>query len=137
MFRPWMWSVLAGLTALHTAAAAWSLFEQPIFSESPLSPSERAQLDIQAGWARGQEQTLLVEVRNRLSFPVQCSGVEVEFLNGQRERKTLTPKLFVPAASSRNASVPGVPKGTMRAFALACNCFKKQGQGTCVHPSPP
>lgn len=129
--------VLAGWAALHTAAAAWSLFEQPTFIETPLSPKDLTQLDIQAGWAQGQEQPLIFEVRNRLPYPVQCSGAEIELLNGQRSRKSLSPKLFVPAASSRSTSVPDVRKGTLKAYSLSCSCFKKQGQGACVHPLPP
>ena len=116
-------------------AGAWSPFASADeFQEVSFSAAELAQLHIQAGWAKGEDHTLLLEVHNGLKGPIQCASAQIDLQDGKHVAKSFTPKLFVPAQSTRNASVPQVHKGTMKAYAMSCSCFKKLGKGDCVNP---
>ena len=126
----------AALLLLSIAAPswAWSPFASDDHEEVKLSASELGKVSIQAGWAKDNDHVLLFEVNNQLKGPIQCSGAQVDLKDGKTVGKAFMPKLFVPPANSRNASIPGVHKGTMKAYAVECTCFKKLGRGECVNP---
>ena len=127
--------LVAGLLWAHSLALAWGPFgSAEEFQEVSFSAAELAQVKVQAGWAKGEDHTLLFEVHNGLKSPIQCASAQVDLQDGKHVTKGFTPKLFVPALSTRNASVPQVHKGTMKAYALSCTCFKKQGKGECLNP---
>jgi hypothetical protein len=120
--------------ALSTPGWAWSPFASEDHEEVKLSAAELGKVSIQAGWAKDNDHVLLFEVSNGLKGPIQCAGAQVDLKDGKSVGKSFMPKLFVPPTSSRNASLPGVHKGTMKAYAVECTCFKKQGRGECVNP---
>ena len=118
-----------------TASWAWSPFsDQPDLQETRLSAQDLTRIQINAGWAKGDDRTLLFEVQNSLKGPSQCSGVQVDLKDGKSLSKNLMPKLFVPPSNARQASLPGVQKGTMKAYAVNCTCFKSSPNGDCVNP---
>ena len=126
-----------GLSALllHSWAWSWNPFASAEeFTEVTFTPAELAQIQVQAGWAKGDDHTLLFEVHNGLKGPIQCASAQVDLQDGKHISKGFTPKLFVPAQSTRNASIPQVHKGTMKSYAMSCSCFKKQGKGECLNP---
>jgi hypothetical protein len=132
-----LFKLFAASAALWWAGSpfAWSLMGSgQEFQEVTFSKAELAQLQIQAGWAKGEDHTLLFEVHNGLKGPIQCDSAQVDLQDGRHIAKSFTPKLFVPPQSTRNASVPQVLKGTLKSYAMSCSCFKKQGQGECVNP---
>ena len=130
------WGVALGFALAVLPAQAWSPFasnkEGPL--EVTLSAAERAKLAVNAGWAKGDTHTLLFEIRNGLDGPVQCNSAQVELMDGKKVGKVFLPKVFVPAAAARNASIPGIEKGQMRQYAVDCTCFKVEGRGRCVNP---
>jgi len=120
---------------LPALALAWNPFASADeFQEVSFSAAELAQIQVQAGWAKGEDHTLLFEVHNGLKGPIQCASAQVDLQDGKNVSKGFTPKLFVPAQSTRNASIPQVLKGTMKSYAMSCSCFKKQGKGDCLNP---
>ena len=124
------------LSALLTGPAwAWNPFsESNGLQEVVLTSGGMARLQVHAGWAKGDDQTLLFEVNNALKGPIQCSGVQVDLKDGKSLSKSLMPKLFVPPNNTRHASLPHVQKGTMKAYAIQCSCFKNAGRGECINP---
>ncbi len=130
-----VWAVLLFMGLSHSLALAWNPFgSKDEFEEVQFSAAEQAQIKTNAGWAKGEDQTLLFEIHNGLKGPIQCAQVQVDLQDGKHLAKSFTPKLFVPPQSIRNASLPHVQKGTMKTYALSCSCFKKQGRGECVNP---
>ena len=128
-------ALLAALLLAPVSALAWNPFaDAPSQEEVRLSPSDLSKVRVQAGWAKGDDHTLLFEVSNGLKGPIQCAGVQVDLQDGKSLGKSLMPKLFVPPASTRNASLPGVQKGTMKAYGIQCTCFKVAGKGECINP---
>jgi len=120
---------------LSRPALAWNPFaDAPNLQETTLNSGDLARLQVNAGWAKGDDLTLLFEVQNGLKGPIQCAGVQVDLKDGKSVSKTLMPKLFVPPNSARHASLPQVRKGTMKAYAIHCTCFKQAGRGDCVNP---
>lgn len=129
------WALVAGVLWVQSLALAWNPFASAqAFEEVAFTAAELAQIQVQAGWAKGEDHTLLFEVHNGLNGPIQCASAQVDLQDGKHIAKSFTPKLFVPAHSTRNASVPQVHKGTMKAYAMRCTCFKKQGKGDCLNP---
>jgi len=127
--------ILASGLALQSLAWAWNPFASTDeFQEVTFSAAELTQIQVQAGWAKGEDHTLLFEVHNGLKGPIQCASAQVDLQDGKHISKGFTPKLFVPAQSTRNASIPQVHKGSMKSYAMSCSCFKKQGKGECVNP---
>lgn len=122
-------------TVLIAQSHAWNPFSDASnMQETALTNTELARLQVNAGWAKGDDLTLLFEVQNGLKGPIQCAGVQVDLKDGKSVSKALTPKLFVPPSSARQASLPQVRKGTMKAYAVHCTCFKQAGRGDCVNP---
>jgi hypothetical protein len=116
-------------------ALAWNPFASHNDNEDvPLSADEMKRIQQKAGWSNDNDKTLLFEIRNDLSGPIQCAGAQVELNDGGHIAKGFTPKLFVPAGNSRIASIPGVQKGTMKSYSVPCSCFKKLGRGECINP---
>jgi len=118
---------------LSSSANAWNPFSSEEFTDVLLSKLELQKVKINAGWARDDDQTLIFEVSNGLKGPIQCGAAKVELNTGRSVGKVFVPKFAIPGQATRNASMP-VVKGTMKAYALTCSCFKKKGADDCVNP---
>jgi hypothetical protein len=118
---------------LPSFALAWSPFGGPEFSEHALSAQELQKIQINAGWPKDEDGTLLFEVSNGLKGPIQCGVANVVLKDGKTVSKVFVPKFAIPGNASRNASMP-VQKGSMKSYALSCSCFKKKGADECVNP---
>ena len=116
-----------------TSASAWNPFSNEALIDVALSKVELQKVKFNAGWAKGEEQTLIFEVSNGLQGPIQCGTANVELIGGKSLGKVFVPKFAIPSQATRNASMP-VVKGTMKAYALTCSCFKKKGSDACVNP---
>ena len=125
---PFIFSLL-----LSTHTMAWNPFGSDDVSEVTLSKSELQRIKANAGWAKGDEQTLIFEVSNGLKGPIQCGAAHVDLNDGKSVGKVFMPKFAIPGNATRNASMP-VVKGTMKAYALTCSCFKKKGSDECLNP---
>lgn len=122
------------LTVLISGKAfAWSLFPANEVLEVPLTKQELQKIQINAGWAKGEDQTLIFELSNGLKGPIQCGAANAELNDGRQVGKVFMPKFAIPGHSQRNASMP-VQKGTLKSYALTCSCFKKKGSDECVNP---
>jgi hypothetical protein len=127
--------IFVALVLNSLLANAWNPFASHNDNEdTPLTAEEMKRVNQKAGWSQDNDKTLLFEIRNDLSAPIQCAGAQVELNDGQHVAKGFTPKLFVPQGNSRVASFPGIHKGTMKSFNVPCSCFKKQGRGECINP---
>ena len=118
---------------ISTNASAWNPFTNEEFIDVALSKAELQKVKINAGWAKGEDQTLIFEVTNGLQGPIQCGAANVELKDGQSLSKVFVPKFAISSQATRNASMP-VVKGTMKSYALTCSCFKKKGTDVCVNP---
>ena len=118
---------------ISTSASAWNPFSNEELIDVALSKAELQKVKINAGWAKGDDQTLIFEVSNGLQEPIQCGAANVELTSGKSLGKVFVPKFAIPSQATRNASMP-VVKGTMKAYALTCSCFKKKGSDACVNP---
>ena len=118
---------------ISTNASAWNPFTNEEFIDVALSKAELQKVKINAGWAKGEDQTLIFEVSNGLQGPIQCGSANVELKDGNSLGKVFVPKFAISSQATRNASMP-VVKGTMKAYALTCSCFKKKGSDACVNP---
>ena len=118
---------------ISTSASAWNPFLNEEFIDVALSKAELQKVKINAGWAKGDDQTLIFEVSNGLQEPIQCGAANVELTSGKSLGKVFVPKFAIPSQATRNASM-SVVKGTMKAYALTCSCFKKKGSEVCVNP---
>ena len=118
---------------ITTSASAWNPFSNEALLDVPLSQVELQKLKFNAGWAKGDDQTLIFEVSNGLQGPIQCGAANVELKDGKSLAKVFVPKFAIPSQATRNASMP-VVKGSMKAYALTCSCFKKKGSEACVNP---
>ena len=116
-----------------TSASAWNPFSNEELIDVALSKVELQKVKFNAGWAKGEEQTLIFEVSNGLQGPIQCGAANVELKDGKSLGKVFVPKFAIPSQATRNASMP-VVKGTMKSYALTCSCFKKKGAEVCVNP---
>jgi hypothetical protein len=116
-----------------TSASAWNPFSNEELIDVALSKVELQKVKFNAGWAKGEDQTLIFEVSNGLKGPIQCGTANVELIGGKSLGKVFVPKFAIPSQATRNASMP-VVKGTMKAYALTCSCFKKKGSDACVNP---
>ena len=118
---------------ISTSASAWNPFSNEEFTDVALSKLELQKVKINAGWSKDDDQTLIFEVSNGLNGPIQCGAANVELNTGKSVAKVFVPKFAIPGQATRNASMP-VVKGTMKAYALTCSCFKKKGVEACVNP---
>ena len=116
---------------ISTSASAWNPFTNEEFIDVALSKAELQKVKFNAGWAKGEDQTLIFEVSNGLQGPIQCGTANVELKDGKSLGKVFVPKFAIPNQATRNASMP-VVKGTMKSYALTCSCFKKKGSEVCV-----
>jgi hypothetical protein len=118
---------------ISTNTSAWNPFSNEEILDIALSKVELQKVKVNAGWAKDDDQTLIFEVSNGLKGPIQCGAANVELNNGKSLGKVFVPKFAIPSQSTRNASM-SVVKGTMKAYALTCSCFKKKGSEACVNP---
>ena len=116
-----------------TSATAWNPFSNEEVIDVALSKVELQKVKFNAGWAKGEDQTLIFEVSNGLQGPIQCGAANVQLIDGKSLGKVFVPKFAIPNQATRNASMP-VVKGTMKSYALTCSCFKKKGSDACVNP---
>ncbi|MEY3763162.1 MAG: hypothetical protein RL281_1767 [Pseudomonadota bacterium] len=107
-----------------TSATAWNPFSNEEVIDVALSKVELQKVKFNAGWAKGEDQTLIFEVSNGLQGPIQCGAANVQLIDGKSLGKVFVPKFAIPNQATRNASMP-VVKGTMKSYALTCSCFKK------------
>ena len=96
---------------LSTSAMAWNPFATEQLLEVPLSKAELQHVKVNAGWPKGDDHILIFEVSNGLKEPIQCGAANAELTTGQTVSKVFVPKFAIPAALTRNASMP-VSKGT-------------------------
>jgi len=118
---------------ISTSSSAWNPFSNEELIDVALSKVELQKVKFNAGWAKGEDQTLIFEVSNGLQGPIQCGAANVELIDGKSLGKVFVPKFAIPSQATRNASMP-VVKGTMKSYALTCSCFKKKGSDVCVNP---
>ena len=118
---------------IANSANAWNPFSNEEYMDVALSKVELQKVKANAGWAKGEDQTLIFEVSNGLQGPIQCGAANVELIGGKSLAKVFVPKFAIPSQATRNASMP-VIKGTMKSYALTCSCFKKKGSDACVNP---
>ena len=118
---------------ISTSASAWNPFSNEELIDVALSKVELQKVKFNAGWAKGEDQTLIFEVSNGLQGPIQCGAANVQLIDGKSLGKVFVPKFAIPNQATRNASMP-VVKGTMKSYALTCSCFKKKGSDACVNP---
>ncbi len=120
--------------AFSTLANAWSPFAGKDIAEVALTPLELQKIKVAAGWAKGEDRPLILEVTNGLSGPIHCGAASVELNDGKKVNKTFIPKFSIPANASRSASM-SVIKGSMKSYSLNCYCYKKADQNLCVSPT--
>lgn len=121
------------MTLLPICSYAWNPFGNDDLTEVTLSKPELQKIKVNAGWAKGDDQTLIFEVVNGLKGPIQCGAANVDLNDGKSVSKQFMPKFAIPGNAVRNASM-NVVKGTMKAYALTCTCFKRKGSDECVNP---
>ena len=112
---------------------AWNPFVSDDLMEVPLSKVELQNVKVNAGWAKGDDQTLIFEVSNGLKGPIQCGAASANLLDGKTVAKQFVPQFSIPANAMRMASM-NVVKGQLKAYALTCSCFKRKGSAECVNP---
>ena len=123
--------VLISLLPVHAKALNFFLGDDLL--EVPLTKVELQKIKVNAGWAKGDDQTLIFEVLNGLKGPIQCGAANVDLNDGKSVGKQFVPKFAIPGNATRNASM-NVVKGTMKAYALTCSCFKRKGSDECINP---
>ena len=121
------------MLAMPIGALAWNPFASDDVTEVALSKSELQKIKVNAGWAKGDDQTLIFELANGLKGPIQCGAANVDLNDGKSVGKQFVPKFAIPGNATRNASM-NVVKGTMKAYALTCSCFKRKGSDECINP---
>ncbi len=121
------------MLAMPICALAWNPFGSDDVTEVALSKSELQKIKVNAGWAKGDDQTLIFELVNGLKGPIQCGAANVDLNDGKSVGKQFVPKFAIPGNSTRNASM-NVVMGTMKAYALTCSCFKRKGSDECINP---
>jgi len=101
----WISGVCAiGLTC-QALAMGWFFEPTPPVESVMLTAAEYKQLKIQAGWALGDAQTMVFEVKNPLPGAVFCPVVQLVDKNDKASTKELRPKLYLPTDGQRKASV--------------------------------
>jgi len=125
------------MTGLHALAWGWNPFAapKPEFEEVPLTSAEWSQVQVKAGWATGYPDDLLFEVASQLPGPMACHGASIQLTSGKKMDKAFSPRLYVPAGSTKQVGVRGVTKGQMKDFNLACGCWKKPKDTRCGNPA--
>lgn len=129
----WISGVCAiGLTC-QVQAMGW-FFEPTTPVESVmLTAAEYKQLKINAGWALGDAQTMVFEVRNPLPGAIFCPVVQFVDKNDKVSTRELRPKLYLPTDGLRKASVSPAEKDKIKSYVLVCTCNKAlQGPAICM-----
>jgi hypothetical protein len=99
-----------------------------------LTPAELKQVSIQSGWSDDDPQLMLFEVDNRLTAPVYCVGASFEMKDGKKRQHVFEPKLYIPAAQRRNASIRGIEKKNLKTYGFGCRCMRKAANEVCENP---
>jgi hypothetical protein len=55
----------------------WNPFSNSELTEVPLSKVELQKINVNAGWAKGDDQTLIFELSNGLKGPIQCGAANI------------------------------------------------------------
>jgi hypothetical protein len=132
--QPWhLYLALLLVGTMSFPNVALSFFGKDDAIEVPLTKPELQKINVNAGWAKGEDQTLIFELSNGLKGPIQCGAANVVLMDGKTLSKVFVPKFSIPGNAFRNASMP-VEKGTMKSYGLICTCFKKKGSDECVKP---
>ncbi len=128
------WGVISLLLGAGSAFAMglWSA-KEPL-KGFDLSPAELKQVSIQSGWSSDDPQLMMFEVSNRLSGPIYCVGASFEMKDGKQRQHAFEPKLYIPAAQKRNASVRGIEKKDLKTYGFSCRCMRKTAEGDCENP---
>ena len=129
--RPWVWLLMV----LATPAAfsmGWAP-KEPL-KGFDLTPAELKQVSIQSGWSDDDPQLMLFEVDNRLTAPVYCVGASFEMKDGKKRQHVFEPKLYIPAAQRRNASIRGIEKKNLKTYGFGCRCMRKAANEVCENP---
>jgi hypothetical protein len=134
--NPWFRSIniaLVGALSSQAQAMAW-FFEPSTPVESVmLTASEYKQMKIQAGWAQGDANTMMFEVKNPLPGAVFCPAVQFVDKTDKTSTKELRPKLYLPTDGQRKASVSPAEKDKIKSYVLVCSCNKPlQGPAICA-----
>jgi len=134
--NPWFRSIsiaLVGALSSQALAMAW-FFEPTTPVESVmLTAAEYKQLKIQAGWAQGDANTMMFEVKNPLPGAVFCPAVQFVDKADKTSTKALRPKLYLPTEATRKASVSPAEKDKIKSYVLVCTCNKPlQGPALCM-----
>jgi len=129
----WISGVCAiGLTC-QALAMGWFFEPTPPVESVMLTAAEYKQLKIQAGWALGDAQTMVFEVKNPLPGAVFCPAVQFVDKTDKASTKELRPKLYLPTDSQRKASVSPAEKDKIKSYVLVCSCNKPlQGPAICT-----
>ena len=129
----WISGVCAiGLTC-QALAMGWFFEPTPPVESVMLTAAEYKQLKIQAGWALGDAQTIVFEVKNPLPGAVFCPVVQLVDKNDKASTKELRPKLYLPTDGQRKASVSSAEKDKIKSYVLVCSCNKPlQGPAICT-----
>jgi hypothetical protein len=129
----WISGVCAiGLTC-QALAMGWFFEPTPPVESVMLTAAEYKQLKIQAGWALGDAQTMVFEVKNPLPGAVFCPVVQLVDKNDKASTKELRPKLYLPTDGQRKASVSSAEKDKIKSYVLVCSCNKPlQGPAICT-----
>ena len=129
----WISGVCAiGLTC-QALAMGWFFEPTPPVESVMLTAAEYKQLKIQAGWALGDAQTMVFEVKNPLPGAVFCPAVQYVDKTDKASTKELRPKLYLPTDSQRKASVSPAEKDKIKSYVLVCSCNKPlQGPASCM-----
>ena len=129
----WISGVCAISLPCPVQAMGW-FFEPTTPVESVmLTAAEYKQLKINAGWALGDGQTMVFEVRNPLPGAVFCPAIQLIDKNDKTSTKELRPKLYLPTEGMRKASVSPAEKDKIKSYVLVCTCNKPlQGPAICM-----
>jgi len=76
-----------------TSASAWNPFLNEELIDVALSKVELQKVKFNAGWAKGEDQTLIFEVSNGLQGPIQCGAANVELIDGKSLGKVFSPEI--------------------------------------------
>jgi hypothetical protein len=85
---------------ISTSASAWNPFSNDEYMDVALSKIELQKVKANAGWAKGEDQTLIFEVSNGLQGPIQCGAANVELKDGKSLGKVFVPKFAIPSQAS-------------------------------------
>ena len=128
------WVVLCTVLIAHAAfSMGWWDTQEPL-KGFDLTPAELKQVTIQSGWSSDDPQLMLFEIENRLSGPIYCVGASFEMKDGKKRQQVFEPKLYIPVAQKRNASIRGIEKKNLKTYGFGCRCMKRAPDAVCENP---